>query len=156
MADRQRISPVLGVLGVVVIGLFTAGCGGGNDAASISKAEFVKRADAVCAETGEQIASGVGSFVAGYDGKEPEGEARAAAEAELVETVMVPNKENEVEQLREIGAPQGDEDQVEAIADALEEGIDEAKKRPEEAVQGKSRSILEAEQLARDYGLKGC
>jgi hypothetical protein len=156
MADGRGISLILGVL-TVAIGLAMAGCGSGSDSTPISKAEFVKRADAVCAEVEKKMSSGLRSFIARYEGKEPEGAAaRTAAQAALIETVMAPNKRNEAEQLREIGSPKGDEDQVEAIADTLDEGVDEAEKRPQAAVNGELKALLKAEKLAGEYGLENC
>jgi hypothetical protein len=158
MADRRRIAPILGVL-AAVIGLTATGCGGGGDAetasASISKTEFVKKANEVCAAASEQLKSGYNEFTAGLNG-EPQGQALAAAQAELVATVLVPVKRQEAEQLRETGAPNGDEERFEAMVEALEKGIDEASADPEEAVSGRLPSFLTVSRLAKHYGLAGC
>jgi hypothetical protein len=142
----------------LAIGLLAAGCGGGGggDTASISKAEFVKKANSICARTGKQVTSQFAAFVASYGGKEPEGDALKAAQKKIVETILAPNKRSEIEQLRKIGTPTDGEAQVESIVGGLERGIEEAEAQPTLAVTGKVKSFVDAERQAGEYGLTGC
>jgi hypothetical protein len=149
------------MIGLVAVGLafgmLAAGCGGGgDDAPSISKAEFVEKANNVCARTGKRMTSQFAAFVAGYGGGEPKGVALKAAQREIVERVLAPNKRHEIEQLRKIGTPTGGEAQVEAMVEGLERGIEEAEARPTQAVTGKVKSFAEVERQAAKYGLTGC
>jgi len=150
-----------GLIVPVAIGLATAaivaGCGGGgNDTASLSKAEFVKKANEVCAKTQGQMAAGLKALAVSYHGKEPKGAALAAAQRKFVKTVIAPAKLKEAEQLREMGIPPSDRGRIETITDALEEGIKEAENHPEETVTGEAEPLLRAEKLSREYGLKNC
>lgn len=140
----------------LAIGLLAVGCGGDGDTASISKAEFVKKANSVCARTGKRVTSQFAAFVASYGGKEPKGAALKAAQKKIVETVLAPNKRSEIEQLRKIGTPTGGEAQVEAIVEGLERGIEEAEAHPTQAVTGKVKSFADVERQAGEFGLTGC
>jgi len=141
----------------LVIGVLVVGCGGGGDGtASISKAEFVKRANGVCARIGKQVTTQFAAFVASYGGKEPKGAALKAAQKKIVETILTPNKRSEIEQLRKIGMPTGGEAQINAIVDGLERGIEEAEAQPTLAVTGKVKSFADVERQAKEYGLTGC
>ena len=94
----------------LAIGLLAAGCGGGGgDTTSISKAEFVKKANNVCARAAKRVSSQFAALVAGYGGKDPKGDVLKAAQKKIVETVLAPNKRSEIEQLRKIGTPTGGE-----------------------------------------------
>ena len=141
----------------LAIGLLAAGCGGGGgDTTSISKAELVKKANNVCARAAKRVSSQFAALVAGYDGKDPKGDALKAAQKKIVETVLAPNKRSEIEQLRKIGTPTGGEAQVEAIVEGLERGIEEAEAQPTLAVTGKVKSFADVERRAGEYGLTGC
>lgn len=153
MPRKRWVAPIFGAL-AVMFSLAALGCGGGES--EISKAEFIKKANAICAKAEKQINDGFGKFIAGFNGREPQGAALTAAQAKLVATVMVPAKRQEVEEFREIGAPAKDEDRVEAMADALENGTEEAISNPEEAVTGTVQSFVKLEKLADRYGLEGC
>ncbi len=139
----------------VIAASIAAGCGGdsGDDANSPSKAVFIKKADAVCQKGTARMQRAFLSFLNKHkDLKRP-----SKSEYEkLVGALLVPSVEKEVKELRALAAPSGDEDAVDAIIGALEEGIETAEANPA-AVANSSDAIFGiASRLAGEYGLETC
>ena len=143
--------------GLMTIALVIAGCGGGGNsstgASPIAKAAFVKKADAICKKSSERLATGFVLFLKKHKNVKRPSEAEYE---QLVGTILVPNVEREVKELRALGAPSGDEDRVGEIIEALEEGIETAESDPK-AVAGSSDAVFGiASRLAKEYGLEVC
>lgn len=66
----------------------------------------------------------------------------------------LPNIKNQLAQLRDLPAPEGDEEDVERIFDAADEALRRAEEDPQSLAEGNpfERSIA----LAKDYGLTNC
>jgi hypothetical protein len=135
----------------LAVALFVLGCGG--DSASISKAEFVKKAEAVCEKGEESIRKDFKAFVAKYESATKPTKADLAA---LVSAVISGNIEAEVKELRAIGTPSDGGQQVEALIDAREESLKEAEAEPQEAIADGEKVFGKASKLAKAYGLKAC
>ncbi len=153
----------MGVLlgGALVFALIVVGCGSGGDdgegtTSEISKAAFVKRAEAICAETQERASSAFRAYMVQHSGEALTAEKERAAQAEVGKTIVVPAKRQEAEELRALGAPAGDEKLAEAIVGAYEEGVEIALAHPEQATQDGTEAFGKAERLAAAYGLEGC
>jgi hypothetical protein len=144
--------------GVVAIAVIAAGCGSSDDnssTSSLTKAEFIKQADAICKKGNDEIEEGFESFAKENNipkNKEPTDD----QSKELVETVFVPSISSQSEELRELGAPSGDEDEISAMLDSLDEGIEEAEEEPEALFNSKSDPFGPANKKAAQYGLKVC
>jgi malonyl CoA-acyl carrier protein transacylase len=149
---RRTFAILMGVLAVAAI---AAGCGGGDSSAeSLTKAEFVKKANAICARlSGESQAE-----LLAYINKNVKGSGNKALtkgqEEELVESLVVPSVNKQIEELDALGAPEGDEEQIDAFIEELESTVEEA----EEETVGftEERPFAEAEKLAREYGISEC
>ncbi|HXS33720.1 MAG TPA: hypothetical protein VN758_08115 [Solirubrobacterales bacterium] len=155
--NKRLIAPIVAALTIALIA--AAGCGGGGDdgTASITKAEFVKQANAVCGKAQKQLESGLQAFIAGLKGEEPtDPTGIEAARAEAAETILLPIMHRKVEEFRSLAAPPGDEDRVKAIVKALEEEDEKAEKQPEQAVKYEVEGFGRADNLANEYGLSGC
>lgn len=141
-----------------------AGCGGGSSedqgatAAApppITKPVFVKKATAICVGLGEKL-------IAESEQKEEEGISPPTgkdAEIEGIRTRLVPALEGELEELRELGAPKGDEKQLNAIYKSMEEVIQSAKSDPlrfNSEVANFERPYGKVERLATEYGIPVC
>jgi hypothetical protein len=149
----------LPIVGALLVVLTAVGCGGGDsgDTVAATKADFVKKADAVCAETQKKIESEFRSYVESRGGKEPKkASALAAAQAEIAEKILIPAKQQEAEELGALEVPSGSERQVKAIVDAFEEEVEETKESPELAVTEGTQASGKATKLAREYGLTSC
>jgi hypothetical protein len=150
----------------LVAALLVAGCGGGDDgdpsaaasdAPPISKAEFIKKADAICQEVNQKIVNeGTATLQKALKGS---GESLHEAEVEVIATVTLPLLQEEIDELRALGAPSGDEDRVDAFVDLSQKVIDEGKADPER-YQHKQVSFQhpfeQAEKLAKAYGVSSC
>ena len=58
--------------------------------------------------------------------------------------------------IRDLTPPEGDEDQITAIVDAADQGIDEIEADPAALTQGDENPLAEASRLASEYGMKAC
>jgi len=69
---------------------------------------------------------------------------------------VVPSYEDLAAQLDALGAPEGDEEEVDAIITALNDGIAVVESDPEAAVASEDDPFEEYQTLAEDYGLQEC
>ena len=70
--------------------------------------------------------------------------------------IVVPALEAEVAAIEALGAPEGDEAEVEAILAATEEGIAEIEADPQGLLDGPPDSLRRAANLSRAYGSQQC
>lgn len=141
----------LAVSGLLIIVLLAvAGCGGGDDD-ELTKAEFVKQGNAACKESKteqQQLFQTVSKSI-------KPSEVTKADQEKLVTEVLIPPYEKNIETLDDLGAPAGDEEEVEAIIKAMESSIDKVEANPLVAL----RTTLQfagANSLAAKYGLTDC
>jgi hypothetical protein len=138
--------------------LVVAGCGGGGGDSStstsaISKAAFIRKADAVCSAGNKKMEVAFAHFL--EENKNITRPSDADYEA-LVGKVVAPNLEREIKEIRALGAPSGDEDRVDAILEALEEGLETAENDPQAAVSSSEAIFGIASRLGKEYGLEVC
>jgi ABC-type Fe3+-citrate transport system substrate-binding protein len=148
---------VLSLCGLLVAGLIVAGCGGSEDsssASSISKEEFIVKADAVCKRSNQRMEA---AFVDFLKDKKSLKKLTQAENEKLVGIVLVPNIEREIKELKALGVPDGDDEVVEAIVSALEEGLETAEDNPQVVAASSSDTIFGiASRLAGEYGATVC
>jgi hypothetical protein len=134
-------------------GMLLAGCGGDDDSSSteatLSKAAYLKQGNAICKQTNDELDAAVSKE---FGNQQP---SQQQIEQFATETV-VPTIDDEISQLRALPAPSGDEETVNAIYDAAQEGIDSVKDDPSVLAQDNPAAFKKADQLARDYGLATC
>jgi hypothetical protein len=126
---------------VLAAGLIAAGCGGDDDddttaAATAttggeppSKSEFIEQGDEICAEANQELQ-----------------QANTAQE-------VADNIQGQIDGLRALTPPEGDEEEIAQILDTAEEGVDELSEaeRPEQ-----TPGLAEAARMLREYGFKEC
>lgn len=138
--------------------LLLGGCGSGDGAESTparTKAQFLKRANAICAKGGEEINEAYEEFsrkhVAG--GKTPSEALLDEAAAEIV----LPVRKREVHLLRALGAPSGQEERVDKMLTAWEEGIERGEEDPDSLRKaGPEYAFYKSYSMGIDYGLAKC
>lgn len=146
------------VLGwTLVAAVLLAGCGGSNTdsgRSSLSKEEFIAKADAVCAKTNKRMEAELGKFLT--SGEQITNLSKADNER-FVTKVLIPNLEKEIDELKALGVPTEDEERAKAMIAALEEGLETAEADPK-ALAASSSDIVYgiASRLAGEYGLKVC
>jgi hypothetical protein len=148
-------------VGVLAIALIAAGCGSSSDnstdsTASLTKAEFLKQGNAICATGNKQIEAGFESF--GKENHLSENKQPTEAQAaEVAETVLIPAVNTQIEGIRALGAPSGDEDQVNAILEAAEEAVEKTEEDPGALLSSNSENAFaKANKLSSEYGLTTC
>lgn len=149
---------IAALLGVVAIAVVVAGCGSSSSddsTASLTKAQFISQANAICKKGNAEVESEFEDF-AKKNGIEGNKEPTTAQEVELAETILTPNVKSQSEELRALGAPSGDEDEITAMLDSLDQGVEEAEADPEALIEGKAEPFKDASQKAQKYGLTAC
>ncbi|HUB99347.1 MAG TPA: hypothetical protein VMS11_05945 [Solirubrobacterales bacterium] len=132
-----------GAIALVVACLVFAGCGGsGSD--PLTKAEFLKQGNAICATMQNERAS---------QAKDAEAELADADEEETMSFALEP-VETMTDELGDLGPPEGQEKEVEAIIAAFEDGTSQLEAEP---TGPKSISAFaQADKKATAYGLTEC
>jgi hypothetical protein len=145
--------------GALTVAGLVGGCGGGSDeaTASLTKAQFVKKANAICDKAEKRIQSELGKLSKQYENNPPTTKAaNVAAQAAIAEAVVLPARRLEAEEITDLGAPSGEQDRIGAIVAALEAGLKEIEADPTKAAEAGASTFGEAWDLTRAYGLYGC
>ena len=141
---------------VAVLAALVAGCGGGDETTdetvTLTKAEFVKQGDAICKQGNDQSEKEAEEF-AEENGFTLEKASEEQLE-EAVAEVLVPSLKQQAEEIDALGAPEGDEEQVEELIVSLETAANEIGEDPSLVFEGEV--LEEPEELAQDYGFKVC
>jgi hypothetical protein len=126
---------------------------GSADAGSSTpeRAEFIKEADALCLRKGKDILDEIAEIAA------PEGvdQATPAVLEQIVEDALAPSLEAEIRELRALGPPAEDREEVEAVFAAIQTQVDRAREDPITFV-AEGNPFEESQAVAREYGLKIC
>jgi hypothetical protein len=155
LGKRGNLAGATLMLPVLTLALGGCGSGGAESTSSLTKAEFLKKGNAICATGGEEINKAYEEFsrkhVAG--GKTPSKALLDKAAAEIV----LPVREKEVRALRALGAPSGQEERVDVMLAAWEEGIEKGEKDPNSLRKaGPEFAFYKSYSMGIDYGLKKC
>jgi len=140
------------------------GCGGGSDTtssgasgasgatgaqgAALTKQQFVAKADAIC-KKGNQAIRKAGKEI--FQGKPSQADL-----TNFAQQTVIPNIQEQVTAIAALPPPSGDEDQVNAIVDAAQQAVSQAKEDPSLVIQENNDAFAKADQLAKQYGLKVC
>ena len=147
--------------------LVVAGCGDSSSAdddgteisvetGSLSKAEFIKQADAICEETVKNVQSEGEKYARKAEQASTPAVGLAAELPKFVRNVVVPMFEEEIDQISSLGAPSGDEQEITVMLKALQQGLVKAQKEPQALFQGTNNKFNEATQLGEKYGFSSC
>lgn len=138
---------------VATVAFLVVGCGGGDDETALTKAQFIKQADAICKKA--DVVQGK-ALVKLEEEKKMEDRPKAE-QGELTTTVGLEPMLEEAEGIAELPAPEGDEAEIEAIVSAIEAGVKRARSEPDVFVSQEGPDYFaEADKLARKYGMKAC
>jgi hypothetical protein len=149
----------LALMAALVVGVCVAGCGSSSNStstettAAISKAEFVAKGNAVCVKGEKAQEAEINAYVKKHDleNKKP----GKAQEAELVETVVVPNIQSQIDGVKALGAPSGEEQQVSSALELSQQTLEKIDANPELAFGNKDTFAAAGKQL-HALGLKEC
>jgi len=151
MSRSALVLPAL----ALALGLALTGCGGSDgsdsdaksDAPAISHDDFVEQANAICADANADLQA------AGADlGTNPTQDDLVA----FISDTAVPNFQGQHDAIAELGVPEGHEDDVDALLDALQDGIDKVTDDPDGAVSPDVDPFQDANAAATELGLTDC
>jgi hypothetical protein len=155
---RKRIIGGLALMAVLFVGVCVTGCGSSNSTttettAAITKAEFVAKGNAVCAKGEKAQEAEINAYVKkhGLEKKKP----TKAQNAEIVETVLVPNIQSQIDGVKALGAPSGEEQQVNSALELSQQTLEKIEANPELAF-GKGDPFAAAGKQLHALGLKEC
>jgi hypothetical protein len=138
----------MGVLALLVV---AAGCGSDGDDSSLTKAEFVKQADAICArQDGKKNKALEKAFGEGAQGNPQK------AQEKIIADVALPPIAEMSEELADLGGPSGEEEKAEEMVEAFEEEVEKIEADIPGTVAGKVGNFDKASKLAKDFGMKAC
>lgn len=152
---------IFGLAAVLAMLLVAAGCGSSNSNAvtvetgSLSKAEFIEKADAICKAARSEFLAKYQQYVTAHRSEFESRQNEAAVLGEVLESVLGPNIEGQIEQIGKLGAPSGYAPQVEAFLKALQTRVDEAQGDPT-GLTATATPFEKAEDAAKRAGMKGC
>ncbi len=136
---------------------FFTGCGGDNDNttsasdSTLTKAEFISRADAICAKANKKDNAAGDRFFKNNPNPTD------AQHVQFLNQHVIPGIQAEIDGVRALSPPSGDEEEVKAILDAAQQGLDEARQNPLVLTQEQGPpAFAKADKLAAAYGLKVC
>ena len=141
------------LVGVVALAVIAGGCGGGDDDA-LTKAEFIKRGDAICKKIGtksrEEFDRAATKFL--REGGTP----NRARGNEQAERFLIPARQAQIEGVRDLSPPSDDEDEISAMLDDAEEAVEESEASPKIIFYPKTDPFVETDKLMKEYGFKVC
>jgi hypothetical protein len=142
---------------LVVVAAFP-GCGGGASAerssgpgrSTLSRSEFVVKANAICKQANRQLDQAARKAY-------PDGEPTSLQVQQFLREHVIPAIEEEVARIRALPAPAGDAYRVNALLDATEQGARQAEANPNLLqAHGRRDPLFRGIKLARQYGLTVC
>jgi hypothetical protein len=138
------------ILLAAVMAVVLGGCGSDSDtAASLTKAEYKKQAEVVCQGYESEREEVLGKAL-----EEAGSNPNAKQKEELLLKVIV-TYENLIEELGDVGTPEGEEQKVESMLASMEEAVDRAKANPESAFTS-DLPFREANKQVQAVGLDNC
>jgi hypothetical protein len=155
---RRRIICGLILFAALIVGACVAGCGSSSStttetAAAITKAEFVSKGNAVCVKGEKAQEAEINAYVKkhGLEKKKP----TKAQNVELVETILAPNIQSQIDGVKALGAPNGEEQQVSSALELSQQTLEKVEANPELAF-GKESAFAAAGKQLHALGLKQC
>jgi uncharacterized protein YcfL len=131
--------------------LMLVGCGGGDETTSLTRAQFVKQANAICKAQEERRENIIRKAIAGQD----QTKLLPLAQREEIVIETVAPYESMAEEMSSLATPEGDEPKVEKIIQEMEKAAKSVRSDPATAL-GSTSQFQEANNLTTRYGLTEC
>jgi len=149
---RSRLARGSVPIAILSTALVLAACGGGggsttSTASGISKAEFLAKANVICAKSSQVIQAAEQQFRTQIT--KP-----SAAQLRQFAALLAPMIEAQISGIKALGAPAGDSARIDAITSAAQSGVDRVRRDPAALLNGDP--FAKANHLARAYGLTAC
>jgi hypothetical protein len=160
----KRLIAVL--LGTLAIAALVAGCGGGDDEGTtveatssdtgpaLTKAEFIEQGDEICLTASNDRGKEIEDFLEENNVSQAKGPT-TEQEEELLGEIVLPRIGAQMEELRELGPPEGEEERVDEIFTAVEEVVAEGEDDPSTVI-GNENPFAEPNAKAEAFGFEVC
>jgi hypothetical protein len=155
---RRRMISGLALTTALIVGVCVAGCGGSDSTttkttAAITKAEFVTKGNAVCVKGEKAQEVEINAYIKknGLEKQKP----TKAQNVEIVETVLAPNIQSQIDGVKALGAPSGEEQQVNSALELSQQTLEKIEANPELAF-GKGNAFAAAGKQLHALGLEEC
>jgi hypothetical protein len=125
--------------------------GGGEG--STTKAEFVQQANQIC-EAGKR--EGLEATSAYAKERADSGQSRRALISAALRNAFLPEVQDQVDEIRQLEVPAGDQEEVDEYLEAMEEAIADSAKTARASLTSFGANFQRSADLARAYGLTGC
>lgn len=139
---------------LAALAMIVAGCGGSDDStestSSLTKAEFVKKGNAICVEGGKKLKAEIVGFY--EEKKQP---TKAQLEEAAIE-ILVPALRKEVEEIRGLGLPSEGGKEADKVLTTMEKALKEGEEDPSILIVEGPGPFAEANKLAKAFGLTKC
>lgn len=157
MRGRGAVWVLTGLLAILAVGV---GCGGDGSSqvtasADVDKATFLKKVEAACKQANTRTQASWEEFVKSRGGDPTTAFEDPEDANEFATTVVLAEKQRQVDELAELTVPEADREEFEAILAAYEEGIEVGEDDPE-TVTSAQGVFKYAASLAEDYGVPEC
>jgi hypothetical protein len=132
-------------IALLIAGLAVTGCGSSKP--TITKAQFVAKANAICAKGNEKVATVEKGF----------NEKTTAAEFEaFVKNTLAPNIQAQIDGVRALGTPSGEEKTVTNMLNIAEMDLNQVKSQPKTMLASNAKPFANFAEVAHHYGLTNC
>ncbi len=164
MSDRLRMTILAAAIASTAI---VAGCGDNEDSSSASqsgdrtiatssldKEAYIKKAEAACEREGK---GAIGELESYLNKHSQDGLPQDKLLANAFKATLLPLVEAQIAAIRKLGAPAGDEEEIEALLAAQQEAVDEAQKAKNLNSTGDfEKHFIEATKEFESYGFGAC
>jgi hypothetical protein len=134
--------------------LALGGCGGGgngDESKPLSKAQYLRKADAICSRTEKRQQKLVSEF--GQQNGDPNS---PSGTEELISVAAVPPLRLQAEELSQLPLPTHEAAKAKSYLSAFERGISTTANDPQALVSEEPGPFAKAEELAEGFGFKVC
>lgn len=132
---------------IVAAAIVAVGCGGDDNP---TKAEFLKDGNAACKKGNKEINQAAKQT---FTSKKQPSKAQLN---KFAEETLIPSIQGQIDDIRDLGAPSGDEDQVNKILDDAQAALDKGKDDPTLLTSDKQDPFKQVNKDASAYGLTAC
>jgi hypothetical protein len=144
----NKLMRASGGTALAIFALLVAGCGGSSEEA-LSKSEFLKQGNAICAQQTKAREEAISELIQSVDPSEGQKAIRKEAAEKAVDLY-----EGATKDIAELAAPKGDEAKVKAIIQSMEDSAASIRANPQSAFVG--HPFDKANKAVESYGLKDC
>jgi hypothetical protein len=144
------------LLGLVAVAatLAAAGCGGDDDEGeTLTREEFIAQGDQNCERADKELEAAEQEAFGGLQ----QGERPSSAQLKQFATEgLVPNIQGQIDFLRNLNAPEADQDEVNKILDTAQEAIDDLEQDPSQLQGPAGQKLNQAGNELQQFGFKKC